>query len=142
MHHKRSATLLAAAVMLVGGALATAAPASAAPAPPDGSRWDHTFTSVDSNHGATMYVEEHGDVIELCDSASDGYAARAIVSGNPSLSGTLTYTMTSSGAGVCTVHTASQGGAYDLPEVWTIYVKLWVGTKYLGEKQYSFLNDL
>ncbi|PBC78156.1 hypothetical protein BX265_2917 [Streptomyces sp. TLI_235] len=70
MMRHRIAALTAATVLLAGGALATATSASAAVDPPGGS-WDHTCTAVDSAHGGTVYVEEHGDVVSVCDSAAD-----------------------------------------------------------------------
>jgi hypothetical protein len=99
--------------ILVGGAtvigsLAFAAPASASPSPPQGGSWDHVWTSTDSTHGATVYVEEHGDVIDVCDTASDGHLAEVRVAWDFD-----SFIIRASGYGVCTVSTNVN---HDLPE--------------------------
>ena len=68
------AALAATALLLAGGALATASSASATENPPGGGGWDHIWFTKDANSGGTLYVEEHGDIVELCDTASDGLA--------------------------------------------------------------------
>ncbi|WP_146073723.1 hypothetical protein [Amycolatopsis sp. CA-126428] len=42
--------------------------ASATVDPPGGS-WDHTWTTTDADKGGTVYVEENGDVVSVCDTA-------------------------------------------------------------------------
>jgi hypothetical protein len=83
--------------------MVTAGSASANDTP--GINWDHTF----SGRGATVYVEEHGDIIELCDSVANGHSAWIDVNGQ--------YIMrVSGGKGSCVSHQASDGAAYNLPE--------------------------
>jgi hypothetical protein len=141
----RIAALAATTVMLAGGALATASAASASVAPPGGGGWDHTWTTVDAKHGGTVYVEEHGDVVSLCDTAADGYAPRAEVSTQDSV-GTydIKYTITGAGGyGACTTYSASNGGKYDLPENDNIMISIWLGPTKPGPgfKWYTYLND-
>ncbi|MDI5968237.1 hypothetical protein POF50_002555 [Streptomyces sp. SL13] len=134
---------LAAAVLLAGGVLATASPASAAPAPPQGS-WDHTWTTSDAAHGGTVYVEEHGDTVSLCDTAADGYAPRAEVfsEGTDGLYHARYIITASGGFASCTGYSASNGGVYDLPEGVEILVEIWLGPNvgHDGTSHY-FLND-
>ncbi|MEW2519623.1 hypothetical protein [Actinacidiphila alni] len=128
--------LAAAAALAVGAVVATAMPASAAPSPPSGGSWDHTWTTSDSAHGGTVYIQEHGDVVELCDTAADGYAPRVTVYNTDG------YELTASdGYGTCVVASASQGGSHDLPEGKEIYVDIWLGPANGWETEHSYLND-
>lgn len=133
--------VLAATVLLAGGALATASSASANEAPPGGGGWDHIWFTSDANSGGTLYVEEHGDIVQLCDSAADGYAPRASISdGTPQ----GTYTIVGAGGfGACTTVMASDGAPYDLPESQRIDVSIWLGpTPVKGsETDTYFIND-
>ncbi|MEV8096021.1 hypothetical protein [Kitasatospora sp. NPDC085879] len=143
MMRHRIAALTAATVLLAGGALATATSASAAVDPPGGS-WDHTWTTVDSAHGGTVYVEEHGDVVSVCDSAADGMAPRVQV-WTQSSSGQYNsrYIIEATGGlGSCKTVSASDGGIYDLPENVSIAVSIWLGPSvgHLGS-EHTFLND-
>jgi len=137
---------VAATVLLAGGgALAAASSASAATLPPPGGgSWDHTWTTTDSLHGGTIYVDEHGDMVYLCDTAADGYAPRAdIASQSSSGQYNSRYGLTASaGKGSCTGHTASEGGVYNLPENDNILVNVWLGPNVGHDgSDHVFLND-
>ena len=106
--------------------------ASAADTPP-GINWDHIYSAT----GVKVYVEEHGDIISVCDTVANGHSASVKVTAPV---GTWTYTSTvTAGAGSCKTHQASEGGAYDMPE--GHYIDLdYVGDG--GSLRYStFLND-
>lgn len=130
---------------VAGGALATASPAAATQLPPPGGgSWDHTWTTTDAKAGGTVYVEEHGDLIYLCDTAADGVAPRArIYAWNTTDGYLLRYSLTASGGnGSCAHGQASDGGAFDLPENDNINIDLFLGP-YPGTNrtQPTFLND-
>ncbi|MGA8113494.1 MAG: hypothetical protein WCA46_07535 [Actinocatenispora sp.] len=136
---------VAATVLLAAGgaALASVASASAATDPPGGT-WDHTWTTTDSKHGGTIQIEEHGDLIDLCDTAADGVSPRVRMYAWSDATGyTYRYTLTASGGnGACAVAQASDGGVYNLPENVNINCDLFLGP-YPGEHrtQPTFLND-
>jgi hypothetical protein len=69
----------------------------------------------DDNPGGRIDFWPNGDVVELCDTQADGYAAYASVGPN-SGSGWVGYNLSVGGNGKCVIHRASQGGHYDLPE--------------------------
>lgn len=134
---------LAATVFLTGAALATASPAWASD-PGGGASWDHTWTTSDAAHGGTVYIAEHGDVVELCDTAADGYAPRVEIFAQAS-NGQYNsrYILTASdGFGTCATRSASNGGIYDLPENDNIAVSIWLGPSvgFDGSEHY-YLND-
>jgi hypothetical protein len=120
---------IAATVLLAGGVLATAPAASAAPLHPRSSNWwDHTWTTKDSAHGGTVYVRENDDIVDLCDTAADGYAPRIHVSYQTPDSYQYLYGLTASGGnGSCVEATATDGGAFNLPENTNIEVEIWLG---------------
>jgi hypothetical protein len=134
---------IAAAVLLTGAALATASPAWASD-PGGGAAWDHIWTTVDADQGGTVYIEEHGDVVELCDTAADGYAPRLEVFTQAS-NGQYTprYDLTASGGfATCVTRSASNGGIYDLPENDNISVAIWLGPNAgFDGSQHYYLND-
>ncbi|MFB7446828.1 hypothetical protein ACFC01_52920 [Streptomyces mirabilis] len=145
MKRKRIAALALATATLVGGGLAGASSASASTAP-DGSSWDHTWTTADSAQGGTVYVEEHGDVIKVCDTAADGLAPRIQVWAETSIAGeyALRYTgISSGGLGSCSTYSASDGGSYDLPEGDEILITIWLGPSLPSSTSTShyYLND-
>ncbi|HEY3502086.1 MAG TPA: hypothetical protein VGN37_04760 [Actinocatenispora sp.] len=141
----RIAAVAAAVLLGAGGALAAASSASASTLPPpDGGSWDHNWTTTDALHGGTIYVEEHGDMIYLCDTASDGLAPRARIFAQEASGDYIQrYTLTASdGKGSCTGHDASEGGVYDLAENDNISVDLFLGPlpgSYHDDR--TFLND-
>ncbi|MGV9351454.1 hypothetical protein ACWDSD_43495 [Streptomyces spiralis] len=127
MRHAMTASLAAA---VLGGLMTfTASPASAA-TPPDGIVWDHVWSAP----GVTVYVEEHGDYVSVCDSDANGDSATATVW---EVNGTVLYeqyTITvTSGAGSCVTRAASDGGVYDLTEGST--AKFQIGFR--GDSSYS-----
>jgi len=141
---RRIAALAATTVIAAGGFAATATSASATiPIPPGGGSWDHTWVTKDANHGGTVYVKEHGDIVMLCDTAADNKSPhvalfREVING-PSVP---IYDLTASGGnGTCVSASAAQGGKYDLPENQYIDVVLGVGPYYDGEVDTYFLND-
>ena len=104
------AALVATTAFVAGGTLMTATSASAQVDPPGGS-WDHTWKTTDAKQGGTVYVEENGDVVSVCDSAEDGLSARADVSVQQS-SGAyhVRYQLVASGGvGSCATARASDG---------------------------------
>ncbi len=136
---------VAAAVALAGaGVLASGSAASAATTPPGGGSWDHTWTTTDSGNGGTVYVEEHGDYISLCDTHADGYTPRAEIFVQGS-SGQYNYRYSlkaSGGYGACTTRDASDGGTYNLPEGIKIDVSIWLGpTVGTYGSEHIYLND-
>ncbi|WP_326955596.1 MULTISPECIES: hypothetical protein [unclassified Amycolatopsis] len=136
------AALVATTAFVAGGTLMTATSASATVDPPGGS-WDHTWTTTDANKGGTVYVEENGDVVSVCDSFADGLAARARVSVQQSSGAYLErYTLVASGGlGSCATARASDGGTHDLPEHVSIGVTVYLGPDFQHASDHYYLND-
>lgn len=66
-----------------------------------------------SANGVTVYVEEYGDVISVCDTRANGHNAWVSVS----YASDWLYTLAvNSGAGSCATHRAGEGGIYNLKE--------------------------
>lgn len=132
-------------VLLAGGTLVSATSASAAPARPAPEDWDYIWTTSDSSpHGGTVYVLEHGDVVEICDTAADGYTPRVKVftqASNGQYNERYTFAATG-GNGGCVVHRATDGGVYDLPENDNIAVSVYLGPNagYKGS-EHIYFND-
>lgn len=132
---------LAATVLLAGGALATASSAWASD-PGGGDDWDHVWTTSDAAHGGTIYIQEHGDILMLCDTAADGYAPRAQIGYENALGKQIYYTMTASGGnGSCITRRASDGAPYDLPENTEIGVTIYLGPNWASPNPEGFFND-
>lgn len=127
-------TAAAAAGIVSAAAIALASPAAAAqPAAVDG--WDHIWYTTDSAHGGTLFVNEHGDDVIVCDTARDGMSVRALLTW-----GTEGEKLTTSGGyGNCVEARATYGE--DIPEHTTVYVSLWLGKNYAYEKDTWFVND-
>ncbi|WP_328616935.1 hypothetical protein OHS18_11265 [Amycolatopsis sp. NBC_00355] len=138
------AALAATTVFVAGGTLMTATSAWASVDPPSGG-WDHTWTTTDGNKGGTVYIEENGDRVSLCDTAADGYSPRVqIANEEGSVPGAydIRYTLTASGGlGSCVSAGASQGGVYNLPESTSIGVTIWLGPDYKYSSIHYYLND-
>lgn len=127
--------------MLAAGALAFAAAAVvstggsalADPGPP-GIVWDHTYRAT----GVVLYVEEHGDIVSVCDTAANGHAAEVLVV-SP---GPVDYTLRATdGEGTCATRGASSTyGGYDLPENTTITLS-YDGDTGTYDHYTSFVND-
>ncbi|ASR37259.1 hypothetical protein BAY61_22200 [Prauserella marina] len=103
-----------AAVALSSGALAVLAfhgTASAAPAPPGGGSWDHTWSGAAGDF--KVYVKEYGDVISVCDTKKDGKSPTVWV--GPGSTTRYKFTVPG-GTGSCATKSASLGGKYNLPE--------------------------
>lgn len=134
----RKMTLAAAGLItVVGGAVFTPpSPAAASTDPPAGG-WDHTWTSTDSGQGATVYVEEYGDIIEVCDSDEDGRSAAADVSWNSGASG---FTLIAGGIGNCSKSTASK---HNIPEGVTVTVSVYRSESGTVENRsiHTYVND-
>ncbi|MFI7072608.1 hypothetical protein [Micromonospora sediminicola] len=97
-----------AAALTVAVVVAWPGSAAASPEPP-GDGWDHVFSAK----GVTVYVEEYGDVISVCDTLANGHNAWVSVSD----ASDWVYSATvNSGAGSCSTHRASEGGIYNLRE--------------------------
>ncbi|WP_410573491.1 hypothetical protein [Amycolatopsis sp. cmx-4-61] len=136
------AAVVATAAFVAGGSLMTATSASATVDPPGGT-WDHTWTTTDSAKGGTVYVEEHGDVVSVCDSAADGLSARADVAVQQSSGAyVVRYQLVASGGlGSCATARASDGGTHDLPENVSIGVGVYLGPNYQHTSNHYYLND-
>lgn len=92
---------------------------------------------LDSAHGGTIRIQEHGDVVQLCATAADGYAPRADVNwgfgrGGESL-------IAPDGNGSCVEVTAAEGWA--IPENTEVYVDIFLGPHNAYETYHSYLND-
>ena len=116
----------------ISAATIVASPGSAfaAPDPPDNA-WDHVYSA----EGVVVYVEEHGDIISVCDAKANGYGAAVSVNDYPDKAYDATVT---AGFGSCTTHRASQGGNYDLNEGDTIWLVFHGGGV---AKSAHYLND-
>ncbi|GAB3584164.1 hypothetical protein GCM10027445_59920 [Amycolatopsis endophytica] len=128
----RVRTLFTVATLTAAGVLATAGSAAASPEPP-GDGWDHTYRDL----GVTVYVEEYGDRISVCDAEANGSSAQVNVWAD---GGWRYKAVVSNGNGSCVTHSASQGGAYNLPE--GAYIELYykgVSTSYATKS--SYVND-
>ncbi|MDT0455516.1 hypothetical protein RM550_07155 [Streptomyces sp. DSM 41527] len=106
----RIGRILVGATALASAALAmTAGSASAA-------GWDHIFgPNVEGSSGVRVYVQEHGDVVKLCDTKADGYSAQLEVY-EDGYSNASYYMTVTTGAGTCKTHRASDGAKYNLDE--------------------------
>ncbi|WP_433243055.1 hypothetical protein [Actinomadura nitritigenes] len=123
-------TLAAATIMATAG---NASAGQLPPAPSGG--WDHHWHGT----GVDVYVEEHGDMIYVCDTSANGHSAWVAADDiTLNISG---YKQTvTTGAGTCTGHDASDGAKYDLAEGSRISLNYdGVGTN--GEYVTSFVND-
>ncbi|MEO3822898.1 hypothetical protein [Actinomadura sp. B10D3] len=126
--------LAAAAIMATGGT-------ASADEPPGGIVWDHKWSAT----GIRVYVEEHGDIVSICDSSANGHSAKAYVSAyygghhNPSQE---YFMKAANGYGSCKTHRASEGGVYNLPEgaAWEIAIN-YDGDGDGNYAQRRFIND-
>lgn len=136
--HKPRAVIFA-AIAAVSAGIAFATPASAALSPPGGGTWDHIVYSYGTPPGATLYIKENGDILEVCDTSADGKAATAKVMYMRD-GVEYEYTMTANGGyESCTSHNGSDGALYNLPENTEIFVALWTDNydSWVGE----YYND-
>ncbi|WP_406094093.1 hypothetical protein [Streptomyces sp. NBC_01013] len=131
---RRSAAALVGAAALAGLAAVTTSPATAAEAP-TGINWDHTWNGA----GVRVYVEEHGDIISVCDTAANGHAAFVTVV-DSDLNIDHYEAKVSTGKGTCVTHQASQGGRYNLHEYSNIGLTF-EGEGGLGSYAVNFVND-
>jgi hypothetical protein len=143
---RKKLAALVGTVLLAGGTLVSATSASAAPARPAPEDWDYTWTTSDAApHGGTVYIEEHGDVVEVCDTAADGYTPRVMIMTQASNGQyNLRYVFAATGGnGGCVVHRATDGGVYDLPENDNIDVSVYLGTSvgYKGSEHIYYNNQ-
>lgn len=111
------------------------APSAGAAQLPGGIAWDHVY----SGPGVKVYVEEHGDMISVCDTSANGHAAWVAVDNvSDNISG---YKLTvSTGNGSCATRQATQGGRYDLAEYSTIGMS-YEGQGGLGSTYSAWFND-
>lgn len=97
-----------AGAMLLASAAILAAPGSASAGGISPTvNWDHTW----SGRGAKVYVEEHGDMISLCDSAANGHGAWLAAEDSKGHGYTIRVTR---GKNSCTTVDTSEG--YNLAE--------------------------
>lgn len=131
---RRTVAALFGAAALASLGIVTAPSAGAAELP-GGIAWDHVY----SGPGVKVYVEEHGDVISVCDTSANGHAAWVAVDNvSDNISG---YKLVvSTGNGSCATHKASQGGRYDLGEYSTIGMS-YEGQGGLGSTYSAWFND-
>jgi hypothetical protein len=106
----RVGRVVAGVMAVVAAALMATAGNAAAEEPPGGIVWDHTYEAP----GVRVYVEEHGDIISVCDTKANGHSARIEVGKDD---WPLAYEMAArGGAGTCETHRASDGWRYNLME--------------------------
>ncbi|MDX3434388.1 hypothetical protein PV664_36850 [Streptomyces sp. ME01-18a] len=96
---------------LAVAAAIVAAPGSAFATDTPGINWDHVWTAT----GVKLYVEEHGDIVSVCDTSANGIAASAVVLVEGEAYSRYQLT-TDGGAGTCVTAEAGDGGKFDLPE--------------------------
>jgi hypothetical protein len=120
-----------AATITVSAAAALAATPAFADNPPGGIVWDHTYKEP----GVTVYVEEHGDIISVCDSSENGHSAWVEVNYAYGR-----YRLTASG-GVGTCATGSASDGWDLPEELEISLLFDGNGGSYAEGVESFVND-
>ncbi|TCC56149.1 hypothetical protein E0H73_33885 [Kribbella pittospori] len=77
--------------------------------PPDGIVWDHTYRA----EGVVVYVEEHGDIVSVCDTAANGHSAWVRVQDRVGYEYRIAATH---GKGTCDTAQASDGGGRNLYE--------------------------
>ncbi|TDD60226.1 hypothetical protein E1293_45910 [Actinomadura darangshiensis] len=99
-----------AGTMAIAAATVMATAGAASADIPPGIHWDHTWSEL----GVKVYIEEHGDIISVCDTAANGGSATLRVI---NLDHYSEYTAkVTNGAGSCTTHDAGDGGKYNLKE--------------------------
>ena len=102
--------------------------------PGGGGSWDHTWVSLDG--GVTLHVQEHGDIVDLCDTRADGLSVRVEVSWD----GGSYYFYNYGGNGTCEAVSASTAAKYDLPEGKKIYI--WISaSNNIDNLATSYVND-
>ncbi|MEU9025649.1 hypothetical protein [Actinomadura sp. NPDC048394] len=135
----RIARILGGAMALTTAAImATAGNASATTLPPaSGGGWEHVYSAT----GVKVYVKEHGDQIKVCDTSANGHAAIVKVNDitENSHHGHAYTAKDKTSGGPCVIHTASQGGAYNLYEG-DEYGLFYVGNGGRGHVS-TFVND-
>lgn len=130
---RRTATGLLGAAALTGLTAVTAPSAGAVVDP--GIKWDHTYSGT----GVKVYVEEHGDIISVCDTSANDRSAWVTVSDiTNNISGYKL--MASRGKGSCATHQASDGSRYDQREGSRIALNF-EGAGGNGSYYVSFVND-
>ncbi|MFJ5779031.1 hypothetical protein [Streptomyces sp. NPDC093094] len=131
--HRTAAALFGAAALT--GLAAVVAPSADAAELPGGIVWDHTYTGT----GVKVYVEEHGDIVSVCDTSANGHSAWVAVSDiTNNISG---YKLTvTGGKGSCATHRASDGTRYNMEENARIALN-YEGAGGRGSYYVSFVND-
>lgn len=105
--------LAAGAMALATAAVMATAGTAFAGGPPDGINWDHTYKAT----GVVVYVEEHGDIVSVCDTAANGHAAEVEVQDQAPEFYPPDYTIrATNGKGSCKTAQASDGKTYDMYE--------------------------
>ncbi|HVV11461.1 hypothetical protein [Amycolatopsis sp.] len=126
---KRSHTLtgVISAGLLGAGALLGAPEAAAA---------DHSVHTNDSDPGGVAYFTEHGDVSEVCDIESDGWAVGVDVYWNGG-----EYTLKAGGNGNCK---STDANTHDIPENTYVNFRIYLyksGTPYAYQDTAQWFND-
>ncbi|MFD6281952.1 hypothetical protein ACFWFI_41310 [Streptomyces sp. NPDC060209] len=126
---RRTAAALLGAAALTGLTTVTAPSAGAA------INWDHTYSGT----GVKVYVEEHGDIITVCDTSANGHSAWVAVM---DITDNIDHykLKASGGKGTCATHKASQGGRYNLGEYSRIALNFEGGANN-GSYYVSYVND-
>jgi hypothetical protein len=101
--------------------------------PPGGIVWDHVYKTT----GVTVYVEEHGDWVSLCDSAANGSGAYVVVQDRVEQS----YRLEVKSYGSCMTRSAADGYQFDLHEGDTIGLEMDGDGSGPGHKYVTFVND-
>lgn len=126
--------VVAGSIALAAATTALTAGSAFAAEPPDGIVWDHTYRAT----GVVVYVEEHGDIVSVCDTAANGHSAWVYVQDRVGYEYRIAATH---GKGTCDTAQASDGGGHNLYEGDTIGLEMsGTGATYY-DKYATFVND-
>ena len=130
----RAGRVLASALALSASLAVVTAGSAFADDPPGGIVWDHTYKAP----GVKVYVEEHGDIISVCDTAENGHAAWVLVTDRVGVQFRIT---SYNGVGSCAESRANDGLGHDLYEGDRIDLHLDGDGDGAGAAYEAFVND-
>lgn len=133
---------IAATTAAVLSGIAFATPSSASDPGDPGYPWDHVWTSYDNVHGATVYAEENGDFIRLCDTAADGYSAHVDIDYGYQWEGVWvdrgSFSLVVGGNGSCV---QSNFEIHNIPEGDTVKLSIYTSDSFFPHRDTWFVND-
>ena len=128
MKLKKAMKAAAASLAAVTVSLAMSTPALA---------YDDYVSTNDSDPGGRAYWTANGDVVQVCDIESDGWAAIVSVGYFSSAYHVVDrYSLEAGGNGDCIAKGAANGGVYDLPEGYKIAIEVCLINSDLGYGTY------